>query len=241
MKLLNRPACRALTVAAALVCLVGLASPEARAQSEKHEREYVDKTARKMPVIIHAVNNLQKAGDEWFRDLEVVVKNKSDKPIYYIDIVLDFPNIPPPPPEARADGTTPSKAVTGFALSFGNPRLGDIKNLATPEDEAIQPGETYVFKMPEARAKGLEHMKKTRGLHANAADLIEIEVNTISYGDGTGYIGDQKIVFPKESNVKGNGGGAPRVVSTAGEYLLRRPRAPGPRPRGLYTGPRSVQ
>lgn len=206
---------RRCAVVAAVVSFLALTLSLGAARSQRPERKYVDRTAEKMPVVVESVRNLQKDDEEWFRDLEVVVKNNADKPVYFVKVVLTFPDIPAPPAHARADGHAPSKVMTGFSLSYGSRRLGNIKNLAGPEDESLKPGETHAFKMPESRVAGLRNMKLTRGLQAGAADLIEIEVNTISFGDGTGYVGNHKYVFPKESNERGGWRGAARTPAMA--------------------------
>jgi hypothetical protein len=49
------------------------------------ERKLTAKTFKEMPLAIHRVRNLEKAQD-WFRDLQIEVKNVSDKPIYFISV-----------------------------------------------------------------------------------------------------------------------------------------------------------
>lgn len=164
------------------------------------ERKLNVRTFDRMPLKVKQIRNLQKEDDGWFRELEIEVENVSDKPIYYIDVVVEFPDIPAPPPQLRADGSTPSRSTTGFWLSFGPPRLGDVKNLAMPDDVALKPGETYVFKIPEQWVKGFESMKRMNYFPPEAANKMELEFTTISFGDGTGYIIGQRRVYPKKKN-----------------------------------------
>jgi hypothetical protein len=217
------PKCWVLTVLT--VCLLTAIPFLSAAQSVKPERKVSDKTSKKMPVVIEAVNNLQKFNEDWLRDLEIVVKNVSDKPIYFIDVMIGFPNIAAPPPVPRANGTTPSETTVGFSLTYGRFRLGDIKNVATLEDEPIKPGETYTFKIPDTRVEGFQTMKREMGLPENAADLIEIHINTISFGDGTGYIGGRKIVLPAKPRGEGKAKQTPRrklqVLATANPFPSR--------------------
>lgn len=151
-----------------------------------------------MPVAVKEVRNLQQEED-WFRDLEIEVENISDRPIYFISLIIEFPDIPAPP-QMRADGTTPSRTTTGIGLSFGALRLGDVKNVATPDDPSLKPGETYVFKVPDGWVQGFEHMKRERNLRRSATEKIDLEFDTISFGDGSGYIAGEKRVYEKKSN-----------------------------------------
>lgn len=151
-----------------------------------------------MPLKVKEVRNLQKEGEDWFRELEIEVENISDKPIYYISLTVEFPDIPAPPPQMREDGSTPSRSTTGFWLSFGSRRLGDVKKLATPDDISLQPGETYVFKIPDGWVKGFEHMKREKNLRPEQTSRMELEFSIISFGDGTGYIAGEKRVYPKK-------------------------------------------
>jgi hypothetical protein len=162
-------------------------------QSEKKEREIKTRTFHGMPLKVKEIRNLQKE-ENWFRDLEIEVENISDKPIYYIGLIIEFPDIHP----SLFDPTSPANATTGVWLAFGPPRLGDVKNLATPDDISLKPGETYVFKMTEGWALGFESIKKTKNLPPQAMDKLDLEFEVISFGDGTGYISGERRVYPKK-------------------------------------------
>ena len=161
------------------------------------ERKVNTRAFKNMPLAIKEVRNLQKKED-WFRDLEIEVKNVSDKPIYFISLIIEFPDIPAPPPTTREDGTTPSRSTTGFGLTYGSKRLMDVSQNAIPDDVSLKPGETYVFKIPDSRVKGLEHMKKEKNLSSEATNTINLEFDIISFGDGTGYIAGQKRLYAKQ-------------------------------------------
>ena len=150
-------------------------------RSSAQGRKYHVKTFKDMPVEVREVRNLQK-GEEWFRDLEIEIKNISDKPIYFITLTIEFPDIPAP-----ADAPEGSKI--GYPLHFGNRKLGDLRQLAGPEDVSIKPGETYVFTITQGFSIGLENMKQKLNLPSEAVQNIVIEFNTISFGDGTGFEG----------------------------------------------------
>src|SRR5438045_8160746 len=154
-------------------------------QSPKEERKLNVHTFTRMPLKVKEVRNLQKEED-WFRDLEIEVQNISKQPIYFISLGIEFPDIESPPPETRADGSTPSRSVTGFGLTYGADRLMDVRELAGPDDIPLKPGETYVFTIPKARVLGFESMNRERNLPPKAWNKIDIEFDTISFGDGTG-------------------------------------------------------
>jgi len=162
-------------------------------QSEKKEREIKTRTFHGMPLKVKEIRNLQKE-EGWFRDLEIEVENISDKPIYYIGLIIEFPDIHP---SLFMPAAAPN-ATTGVWLAFGPPRLGDVKKIATPEDISLKPGETYVFKMTEGWAKGFESIKKTENLPPQAMDKMDLEFEVISFGDGTGYISGEQRVYPKK-------------------------------------------
>ena len=152
-----------------------------QAQSTAQERKYEVRTFRNMPVAVHEVRNLQK-GEDWLRDMEIVIKNISDKPIYYIRFNILFPDISPPV-------GSPENSKVGFTLTYGPSRLGLLWNLAGSEDIPIKPGESYAFTIPEGYATGFEHMKKIWSLQPEQTNKIKIRFQTISFGDGTGFEG----------------------------------------------------
>src|SRR5437764_214090 len=166
-------------------------------QLPKEERKLNVHTFNRMPLKVKEVRNLQKEED-WFRDLEIEVQNISNRPIYFISLGIEFPDIPAAPPETRADGSTPSRSVTGFGLTYGADRLMDVRELAGPDDIPLKPGETYVFKIPKARVLGFESMNREKNLPPQAWNKIDIEFDVISLGDGTGYIGGQRMLYSKK-------------------------------------------
>ncbi|MGB7924493.1 MAG: hypothetical protein WCF57_14725 [Pyrinomonadaceae bacterium] len=151
------------------------------AQATAQERKYEVRTFRNMPVAIHEVRNLQKA-EGWLRDMEIVVKNISDKPIYYIRFNVLFPDMSP-----RVG--SPWNSKVGFTLRYGASRLGLLWNLASPEDVAIKPGESHLFTIPEGYVKGFESMKRDGSLRPEQTNKIKIRFQTISFGNGTGFEG----------------------------------------------------
>src|SRR5437764_5585071 len=171
-------------------------------QLPKEERKLNVHTFNRMPLKVKEVRNLQKEED-WFRDLEIEVQNISKQPIYFISLGIEFPDIESPPPETRADGSTPSRSVTGFGLTYGEDRLMDVRELAGPDDIPLKPGEKYVFTIPKVRVLGFESMNRERNLSPKAWNKSDIEIDTISFGDATGLIGGQrKVYYEKKSAIE---------------------------------------
>jgi hypothetical protein len=185
MHLIKRPA--VFLCVACLALLVAGGGPGS-ARSPQQERKVKIRTFKNQPVEIVAVRNLQN-GETWLRDLEVEVKNISNKPIYYLAVTLLFPDIPMPPPTMRADGTTPSEVVAGFKFRYGATRMVNIAELPTPEDVPLEPGRTYTFRVPDTYVEGLEHMKTRIGFGDEATMNLTLHISAVNFGDGTGYMG----------------------------------------------------
>lgn len=200
---------RKLTVASLLLALLAgsfwTASFSTIAQSPS-QRKINTKTFKDMPIVISQVRNLEKEQD-WFRDLQIEVKNISDKPIYFIAIGIEFPDIERPPATSRADGLIPAKTVIGFPLKFGRSELGDLSKLATPDDVALKPGESYVFTIPASRVTGFEKMKKRMNISVESTKNITVRLDTISFGDGTGFVAGKKRAYKEKASTNRSSNG----------------------------------
>src|SRR5437763_16539128 len=91
-------------------------------------------------VEVIAINNL--GNEHVFRELEIVVRNNSPQPIYFISINVIFPDFLLPGP----DGIPRSVAAL---LMYGRRELIKVSERATANDPPLNPGETYRFKIPE--------------------------------------------------------------------------------------------
>jgi hypothetical protein len=157
------------------VLFLGIVESGRFSRAAAQEREYEVGAYKDLPVTIQELKNLQAEEDRWFRDLQVVVKNVSDKPIYFISMHVVFPEMKPPGGSSRI----------GFNLSYGRPELGDITVLRGTNDVPIKPGDTYVFTIPSFRAEAYESMKKRRGIVFTKR--IQFLFAAISFGDRTGF------------------------------------------------------
>lgn len=143
-------------------------------QEIRNERKFKTKDFKDLQLVVTAVRNLQ--SETWHTDLEVEVKNVSNKQIYFILAYLSFPDVPV------------SNGVFGIALEFGTRRNIDYRNTAAPKDPRINPGDKFVFTIPENMREGLrvEHEKSPERMK-----LLDLHFSVISFGDGTGFVAER--------------------------------------------------
>lgn len=147
-------------------------SDSAAAQGRRHTIEKF--ASSDVPLKIVRVDNLQSAN--FPSDLEIEVKNVSSKPIFYIRLGVFFP-------EVLGDNGN-SSVIT---LRYGNPKLINIKNRPHPEDIPIRPGGSHVFKVPAEQADGFKKFVRTRNLPVDKILSISLRIDTINFGDNTGF------------------------------------------------------
>jgi hypothetical protein len=137
-----------------------------------------------IPVSVVAVRNLE---NDWLKDVEIEVENKSGKPIYFLSVDFMFPDIP------RNEGRGYS-----WTLFFGNSALMQIQNRASSQDLAIESEQRQSLKVTDHLWKGLQYyLESLKGLSNKNARRVVIRIAEISFGDGTGFIGGA-IFPPKE-------------------------------------------
>ena len=120
----------------------------------------------------------------WVRDFELEVTNTSDKPIYYLSLNIEMPDL-----------KLESGVLASFHIAFG--RVEFLDNLdARPraDDVSIGPKSSHTFVIEQDNMLGYE---KWRSL-GNKEDALRIAVsmNFIAYGDGTGYTSLGGVPFP---------------------------------------------
>ena len=93
-----------------------------------------------MPVKFHEIRKVD--SDTWYRDLQIEIKNIGNKPIYFMLAYLEFP-----------DHKTAQGRDTGISLSFGELKYVDIAVIADAADTHLDPGQNYIFTIPEKMAK----------------------------------------------------------------------------------------
>jgi hypothetical protein len=64
-----------------------------------------------------------------------------------------------------------------------------------------------VLKVPEATVEGFRQLKARRNLPDGLFDKLEFELEVVSFGDGTGFMGGRKVPYQKTI---AEGAGVPR-------------------------------
>lgn len=181
----NNPNALAKSLAAAIVvsvvAILMIASRLSPTSAALQERIFENKIPTHIPIKIKIKKEKEKSfkdlkNEKWLREFELEVTNTGDKPIYYLEIVMDT--------GVKFDGTSPEIV---FPLRYGRAELGDIVTKATSDDVPIKPGETIVLTTQQATAweKGI------REKHYPDAIKFTAEIQVLSFGDGTGYWGTE--------------------------------------------------
>jgi hypothetical protein len=130
-------------------------------------------------VVIVEIRNLQ--GEHWLRDLEIEVQNNSGKPIYFMEVILYFPDIPK---------ITDTEGIErGFATSliYGRRDLTKLKQRITHEDVPILPGEKCILRIPEPKWRGLEAHLARNNIQHSTIKRVRLRIYSLNFGDGTGF------------------------------------------------------
>lgn len=137
------------------------------------------------PVTIRQIRNAQ--NPQFLQDVEIEIQNVSTKPIYYVRLYVRFPGIEVEP-----------KRYYAFSLYYGDPKFDPVDRLADPQDEPIPVGGTVTLKVPDRIREGFAWYKTQKNLPATATNIVEIQLEEVSFGDGTGY--DYGKPYPRPSN-----------------------------------------
>lgn len=112
--------------------------------------------------------------DDWIGNLRIEVENISTKPIYYFCFSLVFPEI------------KVGDRVYIISMTYGNHRMFDLAQRPGPDDKPLSPGETYTFEVIDAAKRGFELGLSRAGMSKSAVKDIEVNLESINQGDGTG-------------------------------------------------------
>jgi hypothetical protein len=145
------------------------------------ERILENKTRKEVPIRIKIKKGKEESfkdlkNEKWVRDFELELTNTGEKPIYYVflDLITDVQM-----------GGRPLI----FSLQYGRAELGDLVSKARPDDVPIKPNETYTFKLHPGQIPSWEQ-SVAEGRHGQATKL-NVALQGISFGDGTGYFGTE--------------------------------------------------
>jgi hypothetical protein len=121
--------------------------------------------------------------ERWARDFELEVTNSGKKPIYEFYLLL----------------VTDVKASAGFRivapLYYGRRELGTISTLATADDVALKPGESVTLTIHSGQLDAWDHMRRTE--NRPHPKKIQVRLEGLSFGDGTGFGGEDGVALPR--------------------------------------------
>lgn len=182
--------------AASALFVNGLLTPGI-AQS-KEERAVEDKIPKHVPIRIKIRAEKEKAfkdlnNEKWMRDFELEVTNTSGKPIYFLELWVELPEI-----------ISGSGHPVGVPLRYGRMDFIHFNTLATTNDMPIGPGTTYTFKIPEEDQSGWQAHK----VRENRTDpkKIQIVFVQLAFGDGSGFNGTDAMPYPYKREQSLTGG-----------------------------------
>jgi hypothetical protein len=142
-------------------------------QADPTVRIIEDQIPEHIPIKVEA-QNLEL--EPLYRNLEVKVTNTSNKPIYFLELLVILPDV---------EGTPQS--VTAIPLRYGRTKLIDFKEPVTADDVPLRAGESYVFKMPEEYIGRLETLFTKENFNRSEIKTIQIAFQLLNFGDQTGY------------------------------------------------------
>lgn len=170
-----------ISISVLAACAAGLASRAAQSPAAE-EREFKNTIPEHVPLKVKLRNeqsfkNLK--NERWARELEIEVRNTGIKPIYYVYLIINMP-------EVHVGG----HPLT-FRVAYGRKELAFLETLLEPDDLPIRAGESVTLKIRDSQVKGYENWRDKE----KVADpkKIEIEMQIINFGDGTGYRSNQGI------------------------------------------------
>lgn len=169
------------TFAAPLTVLQGGANEQDKptaaevATTEKNERKLRVLRMQRMPVAVTAIRNFQ--SETWYKDLEIEVKNVSDKPIYFLIAQLTFPD----------DNSDRSK-IALLSLKFGLPKYFDISVVGNSLHPHLKPGETCVLSLHDYYWDILRQREKR---FPERLKSFVMSFGRFSFGDKTGFTSEK--------------------------------------------------
>ena len=176
----------AVALSSSLVLLCGLSFSAAQGPA-KAEREVADKIPKHLPikVKIKKPERLKDAeNNDWLDDMEIEITNTGTKPIYYLRITLDMPDV-----------WHESGKNYVFIYEFGRGELAAWEEPVLPDDVPLRPGETVTVNPPANHIKGWKSARE-EGRITNPRK-IEFVFREINFGDGTGFAGISGTPMPR--------------------------------------------
>ncbi len=153
------------------------------------ERVLENTVPKHLPIKVMIPKEKEKAfkdwdNEKWMHEFELEVTNTGTKPIYFLHLSIEFPEIVIP------YGTD----KMGWTLGFGRRERFYIETKAEPDDPSIKPGETIVLRFYDMEISEWERFRK-RENYPDPKKLI-LYFQLLSFGDGTGFIGTTGATVP---------------------------------------------
>ena len=162
----------------ASVCALawGVAHSQQAGEAQGSERKFENTVPEHVPIKVKLKSEKSfkdLRNKNWARELEVEVKNTGNKPIHYLYMIIDMPDL------LLEDGISLS-----FRVKYGVNWLAAASSAPPPPDEApIRPGESITLKIPEKRWKAFEALREKK--KKNDPKKVTFELQLIDFGDGT--------------------------------------------------------
>jgi len=142
-------------------------------------RKILDLSSKELPVAVTAINNVD--AEDWAKDMEFEVENRSAKPIYYISIVILFPDVP------KTNELGEPRGLAAVAQYGRRDFASNPGELAGPDDIPIKPDGKAILKLAAPAVEGIKRHLNRYNLPESATKRLRIRIETVSFGDGSGF------------------------------------------------------
>jgi hypothetical protein len=176
-----------LLVAFVALCAVGFVSSTAQSTQDdaKDERKFENTIPEHVPLKVKLKNEQSfknPKNKKWLRELEIEVKNTGSKPIYYLWMMVNLPDV------------TVQGIQYGMQVIYGRRELLKLANPIRADDVPILPGESVILKVSEKKVKGYESFRDRE--QRDDPKKVQFNMLVINFGDGTGLVTYQGVPFP---------------------------------------------
>ncbi len=159
------------------------------AESASDERKFENNIPAHVPIKVKLKNEQsfkKKDNKNWARELEIEVKNTGTKPIYFMYMIVDMPDV-------RGE----NGHSYAFQLHYGRKELMNLDTAVLPDDVPIRPGESVTLKPYESRVVGYEALRRSK--NKDDPKKVRFDMQIVNFGDGTGLHGVTGTPAPKPS------------------------------------------
>ncbi len=159
------------------------------AASAQDEREFKVEIPERLPIKVKLKSDKSfkdSKNKKWLRELDVEVKNTGTKPIYYVALSLDLPDV--------YDGGPP----LSIGMQYGRKDLFFPETPVEPGDVPIMPGESITIR-PSAQSTKAYEYHRDELKDWDDPKRVECGVLAIRFGDSTGRWGrNGTLPLPRE-------------------------------------------